>query len=297
MCWRSRFRRIWPGSSEGWRNALRRRAPARASVAPADPGGRRAPSGRDPALADLARKPQPSHASAAMRFGGKGQRYPVGHAIRVAVKRYRALHAGEPLAELARELGNEGAPSQREDQDILVLRRRVDRAPLDVGHGTDSSRPGPPRDVPAAREGGLGVSAPPADASWGSVAADNAPVLFRDDVADYFPAVSRYPKLKLSRDPGVGRPLPHTELPHGSPSCLGGSRRHCRPPVALAQNTAQPQSPAAQTGGAAGGVHGTAGVTNASPGQGQMGQAEQQWMQQTMMVGSAALQTSDIALQ
>ena len=68
-------------------------------------------------------------------------------------------------------------------------------------------------------------------------------------------------------------------------------------PVALAQNTAQPQSPAAQTGGAAGGVHGTAGVTNASPGQGQMGQAEQQWMQQTMMVGSAALQTSDIALQ
>jgi putative membrane protein len=37
-------------------------------------------------------------------------------------------------------------------------------------------------------------------------------------------------------------------------------------PVALAQNTAQPQSPAAQTGGAAGGVHGTAGVTTAGEG-------------------------------
>lgn len=67
--------------------------------------------------------------------------------------------------------------------------------------------------------------------------------------------------------------------------------------AAFAQ-TAQPQSPAAQTGGAAGGVYGTAGVTNATQAGGQaMGQAEQQWMQQTMMVGSVALQTSEIALQ
>jgi putative membrane protein len=66
----------------------------------------------------------------------------------------------------------------------------------------------------------------------------------------------------------------------------------------LAQNTVQPQSPAAQTGGAAGSVHGAAGVTSAMPGgQGQVGQAEQQWMQQTMLVGSVALQTSEIALQ
>jgi putative membrane protein len=69
-------------------------------------------------------------------------------------------------------------------------------------------------------------------------------------------------------------------------------------PAAFAQNTVPPQSPAAQTGGAAGGVHGTAGVTHATAaGHGQMGQAEQQWMQQTMMVGSVALQTSEIALQ
>jgi putative membrane protein len=67
--------------------------------------------------------------------------------------------------------------------------------------------------------------------------------------------------------------------------------------AALAQ-TAQPQSPAAQTGGAAGGVYGTAGVTNANQAGGQaMGQAEQQWMRETMMVGSVALQTSEIALQ
>ena len=67
--------------------------------------------------------------------------------------------------------------------------------------------------------------------------------------------------------------------------------------AALAQ-TAQPQSPAAQTGGAAGGVYGTAGVTNANQAGGQpLGQAEQQWLQQTMMVGSVALQTSEIALQ
>jgi putative membrane protein len=69
-------------------------------------------------------------------------------------------------------------------------------------------------------------------------------------------------------------------------------------PAAFAQTAVQPQSPAAQTGGAAGGVHGTAGVTHAMPGgQAQMGQAEQQWMNQTMMVGSVALQTSEIALQ
>ena len=60
---------------------------------------------------------------------------------------------------------------------------------------------------------------------------------------------------------------------------------------------AQPQSPAAQTGGAAGGVYGTAGVTNANTGAPGLGQAEQQWLQQTMMVGSVALQTSEIALQ
>jgi putative membrane protein len=66
--------------------------------------------------------------------------------------------------------------------------------------------------------------------------------------------------------------------------------------AAFAQ-TAQPQSPAAQTGGAAGGVYGTAGVTNANSGAPGLGQAEQQWLQQTMMVGSVALQTSEIALQ
>src|SRR3954470_22933708 len=71
-------------------------------------------------------------------------------------------------------------------------------------------------------------------------------------------------------------------------------------PTAAFAQTAQPQSPAAQTGGAAGGVYGTAGVTNANAGaqggQG-LGQAEQQWLQQTMTVGSVALQTSEIALQ
>src|SRR3954469_12886209 len=66
--------------------------------------------------------------------------------------------------------------------------------------------------------------------------------------------------------------------------------------AAFAQ-TAQPQSPAAQTGGAAGGVYGTAGVTNANTGAPSLGQAEQQWLQQTMMVGSVALQTSEIALE
>src|SRR5215216_3526408 len=65
--------------------------------------------------------------------------------------------------------------------------------------------------------------------------------------------------------------------------------------AAVAQ-TAQPQSPAAQTGGAAGGVYGTPGVTNANPGAQALGQAEQEWLQQTMMVGSVALQTSEIAL-
>ena len=66
--------------------------------------------------------------------------------------------------------------------------------------------------------------------------------------------------------------------------------------AAFAQ-TAQPQSPAAQTGGAAGGVYGAAGVSSGTQaGQG-LGQAEQQWLQQTMMVGSVALQTSEIALQ
>src|SRR3954470_6909634 len=66
--------------------------------------------------------------------------------------------------------------------------------------------------------------------------------------------------------------------------------------AAFAQ-TAQPQSPAAQTGGAAGGVYGTAGVTNANSGAPGLGQAEQQWLQQTMMAGGVALQTSEIALQ
>ena len=67
--------------------------------------------------------------------------------------------------------------------------------------------------------------------------------------------------------------------------------------AALAQ-TAQPQSPAAQTGGAAGGVYGTAGVTNANQAGAQaFGQAEQQWLRETMMVGTVALQTSEIALQ
>src|SRR5215207_3494371 len=41
----------------------------------------------------------------------------------------------------------------------------------------------------------------------------------------------------------------------------------------------------------------TAGVTNANTGAPGLGQAEQQWLQQTMMVGSVALQTSEIALQ
>jgi putative membrane protein len=67
--------------------------------------------------------------------------------------------------------------------------------------------------------------------------------------------------------------------------------------TAVVAQTASPQSPAAQTGGAAGGVYGTAGVTNANPGAQALGQAEQQWLQQTMMVGSVALQTSEVALQ
>ena len=57
--------------------------------------------------------------------------------------------------------------------------------------------------------------------------------------------------------------------------------------AAFAQ-TAQPQS-SAQAGGAA--TVGTASGTQA------FGQAEQRWLQQTMMVGSVALQTSEIALQ
>jgi hypothetical protein len=41
--------------------------------------------------------------------------------------------------------------------------------------------------VPAAREDGLGVSAPPAGASLGeALAQTNAPVPFRDDVAEHF---------------------------------------------------------------------------------------------------------------
>ena len=68
---------------------------------------------------------------------------------------------------------------------------------------------------------------------------------------------------------------------------------------ALAQTAVTPQSPAAQTGGAAGGLYGSQGATSPAAGtQGQgVSQAEQQWMQQTMMVGSVALQTSEIALQ
>src|SRR3954470_2967046 len=68
---------------------------------------------------------------------------------------------------------------------------------------------------------------------------------------------------------------------------------------ALAQTAVTPQSPAAQSGGAAGGLYGSQGATSPAAGtQGQgMSQAEQQWMQQTMMVGSVALQTSEIALQ
>jgi putative membrane protein len=68
---------------------------------------------------------------------------------------------------------------------------------------------------------------------------------------------------------------------------------------ALAQNAVTPQSPAAQSGGAAGGVYGNQGATSPAAGtqaQG-MSQSEQQWMQQTMMAGSVALQTSEIALQ
>ena len=57
--------------------------------------------------------------------------------------------------------------------------------------------------------------------------------------------------------------------------------------AAFAQ-TAQPQASAA-AGGAA--TVGTASGTQA------FGQAEQRWLQQTMMVGSVALQTSEIALQ
>ncbi len=57
--------------------------------------------------------------------------------------------------------------------------------------------------------------------------------------------------------------------------------------AAFAQ-TAQPQS-STQAGGAA--TVGTASGTQA------FGQAEQRWLQQTMMVGSVALQTSEIALQ
>jgi putative membrane protein len=53
------------------------------------------------------------------------------------------------------------------------------------------------------------------------------------------------------------------------------------------------------SGGAAGGLYGSQGATSPAAGtQGQgLSQAEQQWMQQTMMVGSVALQTSEIALQ
>src|ERR671913_1067799 len=51
----------------------------------------------------------------------------------LAMERDGALHAREPLAELARELGDERPPALREDDDILVLGRTLDRAPSGLG--------------------------------------------------------------------------------------------------------------------------------------------------------------------
>jgi putative membrane protein len=62
------------------------------------------------------------------------------------------------------------------------------------------------------------------------------------------------------------------------------------PALAQQAQPANPQATGAASGGAAGGVYSQAN-------QGQMGQAEMQHMQQTMMAGAAALQTSEIALQ
>ena len=69
-------------------------------------------------------------------------------------------------------------------------------------------------------------------------------------------------------------------------------------PAALAQQAqpANPQSTMPQSGGAAGGVYSQAGQS-AQGGQAAMGQAEMQHIQQTMMGGAFALQTSEIALQ
>jgi putative membrane protein len=66
-------------------------------------------------------------------------------------------------------------------------------------------------------------------------------------------------------------------------------------PAALAQQAqpVTPQSTAPQSGGAAGGTYSQA----AQGGQAAMGQAEMQHLQQTMMGGAFALQTSEIALQ
>src|SRR5688572_6655296 len=72
-------------------------------------------------------------------------------------------------------------------------------------------------------------------------------------------------------------------------------------PSALAQQPqpATPRSPMPQTGGAAGGTFSQAfqGNQPVQGGQGQMGPAEMQHAQQTLMLGSIALQTSEVALQ
>jgi putative membrane protein len=70
-------------------------------------------------------------------------------------------------------------------------------------------------------------------------------------------------------------------------------------PAALAQQ-AQPTTPQTtmpQTGGAAGGTYNQAFPGNQPVQGGQMSQADMQHLQQTLMVGSVALQTSEIALQ
>lgn len=65
---------------------------------------------------------------------------------------------------------------------------------------------------------------------------------------------------------------------------------------ALAQQTGQPHAPADAGAGTSpgGGLYAGSGGTQAAT---SMGQAEQQWMQQTMAAGSAALTTSQIALE
>jgi putative membrane protein len=72
-------------------------------------------------------------------------------------------------------------------------------------------------------------------------------------------------------------------------------------PSALAQQPqpATPRSPMPQTGGAAGGTFSQSfqGNQPVQGGQGQMGPAEMQHAQQTLMLGSVALQTSEVALQ